>query len=33
MKNPGDKTSLLTLCKACELLVYSNIEYVNLTKY
>lgn len=33
MKNPDDKASLLTLCKACELLVYSNTEYGNLTKY
>lgn len=33
MKNPGDKTSLPTLCKACQLLVYSNIEYASLTKY
>lgn len=33
MKNPDDKTSLLTLCKACELLIYSNTEYGNLTKH
>lgn len=33
MKNPDDKASLLTLCKACELLIYSNTEYGNLTKY
>lgn len=31
--NLGYKTGLLTVCKLCDLLIYSNIEHVNLTKH